>query len=353
MTELSDLLDSRRLFSSGAEAPIPSKEPSPSAVSFDVEGARRAGYSDTQIQEAILAHPNSEAARSAGISNQQIIEHFGLKGPKVVSGPAYVASRALSSALETGDALRATDLAGGATMTGGDRETPIGSSAPLANKLLFGSEEPLAGSEAAKQAGAVASAFGSNPLLAGATPLASAAGAVGGQTAEELFPSNRFAPLIGGALGGSVAAVGKNLLTGGLKAARGPVAALPDLGASLGEARGLEASLGAELPSVAGGTSNTEIMKAVKKLGGSVRGLQTGAVGALVGGVGTGVLSHGDMFSEFIGAMTGELGGMLLPYVTGKVRANPAALIHPLVGAISGQEGARTDKETRNQLLGP
>ena len=46
-------------------------------MAFDVEGAKKAGYSDDEIRQFIMSMPETAEAKKAGYTDAEIHQHFG------------------------------------------------------------------------------------------------------------------------------------------------------------------------------------------------------------------------------------------------------------------------------------
>ena len=132
---------------------------------FDVQGARAAGYSDTEIADhmAQASNFNVKQARASGYSDAEIIDHLASKPPKL-AGPPTGDERALHEARlkkaedelaeRTGVGRAIKDFAGDVLEFGkgaGDMVGSIGSQAiltPIAG-LTGAAVAPFAGSDKA------------------------------------------------------------------------------------------------------------------------------------------------------------------------------------------------------------
>ena len=81
------------------------------SLSEKIAAARKAGFSDAEIQSELMSHPKFEAARKAGFSDTEILSELGLAAPKEPEG--MTAERAAKVSLG-GAAPVAAGLIGGA-----------------------------------------------------------------------------------------------------------------------------------------------------------------------------------------------------------------------------------------------
>ena len=81
------------------------------SLSEKIAAARKAGFSDAEIQAELMSHPKFEAARKAGFSDTEILSELGLSAPK----EGLTAERA-AKVMAGGAAPTVAGLAGGAAL---------------------------------------------------------------------------------------------------------------------------------------------------------------------------------------------------------------------------------------------
>ena len=225
-------------------------------MNFDIEGARKAGYSDSEIADhlASSAKFDSAAARKAGYSDAEIIGHLGQKAapeapqkPELMQRMQNVAAGALRGAGSIGATLMTPyDLLVGNTKSLGNPERRQGMDDALAS---LGVQTDSTGYGVGKLGGEIAGTLGVGPALAGgaralgAAPTAvNALQSAGFSTGAEVAP-NALARLAdmgtrvvaGGLVGGASAGM-VDPSTAGAGAAVG--AALPPVLAGVGKVGG-------------------------------------------------------------------------------------------------------------------
>ena len=82
------------------------------SLSEKIAAARKAGFSDAEIQSELMSHPKFEAARKAGFSDTEILSELGLAAPKEEGLTAERAAKVMAGAA----APTVAGLAGGAAL---------------------------------------------------------------------------------------------------------------------------------------------------------------------------------------------------------------------------------------------
>lgn len=228
---------------------------------FDIEGARKAGYSDDEIRQFLLQSQGAKDAKAAGYSDDEILGHFGLGAPAASATPA-AAEQTPQGQSVLGEAGRVAGIVGGGLAQGaaaglalpntlqslvnrgyragaGALGLPIGSeqdvvaaqqSGPLgaineaiqppSNATMQGLVEPISGptpqgvgerylSAAAKGVGA-SLVPGGGGLSLGNMAVGAAAG-LGSQAGEDIAPGTIIGPVIGGLIGGGAVGAAQSI----------------------------------------------------------------------------------------------------------------------------------------------
>jgi len=105
-------------------------------MAFDVAGAKAAGYSDAEIQQFLLAMPETAEAKKAGYSDAEILSHFGLSAP-APKEDGLTARRAAEVSLGAA-APTALGALGGVAVGGASIPAALGGAALLGGAELVG-----------------------------------------------------------------------------------------------------------------------------------------------------------------------------------------------------------------------
>lgn len=242
---------------------------------FDYQGAKDAGYSDTEIQQHLLSQPGVDEAKKAGYSEQDILAHYGLpaSGSAQTAAPTY--NQSLTSNKQETGPMRYVKGAGSELLKGA--EIGVGQIGDLVNaggaaikkylppwfsqyqQQLPGTNQllDLSGKAGLTDRADLVPGFGPNPeteklgaaaargvgealpLLALGNPeagivknaLAPVAGSMAGELAHEAKPDSKLLPLAAGLATGTVIQAGKSLFAGN---------AVKNIAEGLGDSRNLE-----------------------------------------------------------------------------------------------------------------
>lgn len=214
---------------------------------FDVEAAKKAGYSEDEIRQFLLGSSGAQAAKKAGYSDQEILDHFGLSASAPAPAPslgeqvnreASIAGGGLVKGIAAAAALPSTlshaadwlerKAAGalGLPVASPEEAQASRTSGPIGQLSAALDLPSMATTQGAVNAlglaGPTPETMGERFLSAGAqgvgaalaTPLGSgsqllnavtgATSGLGAQAGTEAFPESTLAPIIGGLVGGTL-----------------------------------------------------------------------------------------------------------------------------------------------------
>lgn len=228
---------------------------------FDIEGARKAGYSDDEIRQFLLQSQGAKDAKEAGYSDAEILGHFGLGAP-AANATATPTAEAPQSAGVLEEAGRLAGIVGGGLAQGAAAGLALPSTMQqLVNRgyragagalgLPLGSEQDIAAAQQSGPLGAINEAIqppsnatmqglvapisGPTPQGAGERYLSAAAKGVGAtlvpgggglslgnaavgagaglgaQAGEDIAPGTIAGPVIGGLIGGGAVGAAQSL----------------------------------------------------------------------------------------------------------------------------------------------
>lgn len=237
-------------------------------TTFDFDAARKAGYSDEEIQQHLLASQGAQDAKKAGYSDQEILGHFGISNPTPAptqSPPASsgvldeagrlagIAGGGLAQGVAAGLAMPSTlgrlvdrGVNAGAGLLGLNPASqqdidatrysgPIGAlnstiqppsieaTEGLVNRMGAAGPEPQGIGEnllsaGSKGVGAILVPGGGGLSVPNA--IVGAASGIGSEIGSELMPDSSVAPIVGGLIGGGAVGAAQSAMKGiGLKAA--------------------------------------------------------------------------------------------------------------------------------------
>lgn len=184
-------------------------------ASFDLEGARKAGYSDEEIRQYLLSQKGVKEARDAGYTDEDILAHFGFgvePAPAQWDGPfrlVDLAGQGIFQGAASTIGLPGTLLDMAKKTWPGTPLDALGlptieDTTKFTNDLgLTGNPELVPQNDLEKYVNAGAEGFGSGLGIGGPLGIAtSITSGLGAQVGADLLPDSVVGPIAGGLIGG-------------------------------------------------------------------------------------------------------------------------------------------------------